>query len=298
MRRLALFLFALSLSTLMGCQKATELTNIQTQQKATLMPQQVTLIIGEQGDSLFKRYPNILRIDRQPAGLDFYQIDWDKRPRGIVTVAHGKHSFMIEDVLGIMGVYNHDTSSEGITDFEIKSGMSEPPPSLIPHDQARLKTYAILQNILHAGWQPFIWRDEPRLKGKIRQDYVLHDQSADGLDPNYLPTFDEWMKIKSRTNWLFYVEQMYLTVSFTREHTMTDPSKPGAYLLNFILKSEAEHYRGYVGVGSVNRAKWKELLPASLAKLPPIRAKVEAELRAKGIKIDEDYQDPPVPDLK
>jgi hypothetical protein len=55
MRHLALLLLTLSLGTLMGCQKATELTNIQSQQKAPLMQQQVTLTIGEQGDALFKR---------------------------------------------------------------------------------------------------------------------------------------------------------------------------------------------------------------------------------------------------
>jgi hypothetical protein len=297
MRRLTLLLLALSFSAVMGCQKATDFTSKEpTQQKAILMPQQVTLEIGVQGDALLKRYPDLVRVDRQPAGLDFYQIDWDTKPQGIVTIAHGKNSFVIEEVFGVMGTYNHDWINEGINDFDITAGINA--SEFISHDDARLKTYAILQKILQAGWQAFIWRDEPRLQGKIRQDYVLHDQSADGLDPNYLPTFDEWMKINSRTNWLFYVEHMYLTVSFTREHTMTDPSKPGAYLLNFNLKSEAEHYRGYVGVGSVNRTKWKELLPASLAKLPPIRAKAEAELRAKGINIDETYQDPPVPDLK
>jgi hypothetical protein len=295
MRSLALLLLALSFSALMGCQKATDFTSKEpTQQKAILMPQQVTLEIGVQGDALLKRYPDLVRVDRQPAGLDFYQINWDKAPQGVVTIAHGKHSFVIEQVFGVMGTYEHEWQIEGINEFKLQAGISA--SEFISHDEARLKTYAILQQILQAGWQPFIGRDDPRLRGKARYDYMFNSLGTIGFDPNYLPTFDEWMRIDSRTNWSFYVDHQYLEVSFTREHTMTAPSKPGAYLLNFNLKNEAEHYRGYVGPD--NRAKWKELLPASLAKLPPMRAKKEAELRAKGIKIDEDYQDPPVPDLK
>lgn len=295
MRRLTLLLLALSFSALMGCQKATDFTSKEpTQQKAILMPQQVTLEIGVQGDALLKRYPDLVRVDRQPAGLDFYQINWDKKPQGIVTIAHGKHTFVIEEVFGVMGTYEHEWKTEGINEFKLQAGINA--SEFISHDDARLKTYAILQKILQAGWRPFIGRDDPRLSGNARYDYMFNSLGTIGLDSNYLPTFDEWMRIDNLTPWRFYVDHQYLEVSFTREHTMTDPSKPGAYLLNFNLKSEAEHYRGYVGPD--NRANWKELLPASLAKLPPIRAKVEAELRAKGIKIDEDYQDPPVPDLK
>jgi hypothetical protein len=75
---------------------------------------------------------------------------------------------------------------------------------------------------------------------------------------------------------------------------MTDPTRPGAYLLSFELKSEVEHFRRHVG-GS-DRKRWKELVPKELKKLANARAAMEAELRHEGITIDDKYVDPPVPD--
>lgn len=260
------------------------------------MSNQVSVKVGELGPDFLKRYPDLVHVDKQPAGLDFYEIDWE-RPRGTVRIEHGQHSFGIEDSLGLMSTQDlGPIANEGLFEFTIDAGMSVPSPGLIPHDQARLKAHAILQRILQAGWQPIVARDNPRLTGKDQQDYMFATSNVEGLDPRYLPNFEEWMRIEDRTAWNFYADHLYLSVYFTREKTLRDPLKPGSYLLSFNLKSEAEEFRGYVGPD--NRQKWKEKLPAELARLPAIRAKKEAELRAKGIRIDEAYQDPPVPDLK
>lgn len=256
------------------------------------MPPIVTIKVGEQGPAFEKRYPNLVKVGRHPAGIDFYKIDLDSNPRGIVTMEHGKHSFTIDDVLGITGTYDHNFLNEGISEFDIYAGITA--PELISHDEARLKMYAILQRILQAGWQMNIPRSRPRLHGKDAFNYYLIDSSM-SLDTSYLPTFEEWMKINSLTDWSFYADHVYLSVNFTRESTLTDPTKPGAYLISFNLKSENEFYRGYVG--GEHRKEWKTRLPAELAKLAPLRAVAEAKLRAQGVKIDETYQDPPVPDL-
>ena len=259
------------------------------------MSQNVTIKIGEQGTAFAKRYPALVKIQHQPAGVDFYDIDWDVRPRGIVTIEHGQHSFKIDDVMGIMaGQDLGDEANEGLTEFSISSGGSIPAPGLVSHDEARLKMYAILQRILQAGWQINITPSMPRLRGKDALNYQLVDDYT-SLDASYLPTFEEWMRIDSLTDWRFYADHVFLTVNFTRESTLTDPTKPGAYLIRFNLKSENEFYRGYVG--GEHRKEWKTRLPAELAKLAPLRAAAEAKLRAQGVKIDETYQDPPLPDL-
>jgi hypothetical protein len=279
-----------------SCNKTTPSNNdIETQsKKVTAMTQQVTIKVGEQGDALVKRYPDLFHIDKQPAGMNFYELDWNKPPRGVVILDHGKHSFTMEDVLGIVGFYVPDRSNEGIYSFTVKAGITE--PDLISHDEARLKTHAILQRILQAGWKPLVGRGDPRISGKDQLNYIFATSSVNGLDPRYVPTFEEWVRIESRTPWSFYADHLYLTVSFTRERTLTDPEKPGAYLLNFNIRSEAEVFRAYVS--PLDRPKWKELLPAELPLYPQERAKAEATLRAKGIKIDESYEDPPVPNLK
>ena len=254
------------------------------------MSTNTTVHLGEQGEAFAKRYHNQAHIDRQH-GASFYSIDWNPPQKGIVTFEHGKHTFVIENVLGLIGYQSADFSEEGVLQFDITTGITG--PDGIAHDEARQQMFAILQRISQAGWKVFIQRDDPRLRGKDALDYVLTTSSASSLDATYLPTFEEWMRIESMTNWFFYADHVYLEVNFTREHTLTDPTKPGAYLISFNLKNEAEHFRGYVGPN--NRKRWKELLPAELAKLPPMRAEAEAKMRAKGVQIDDTYQDPPVP---
>jgi hypothetical protein len=258
------------------------------------MPQTVTIKVGEQGAAFAKRYPDLVKSSQWLNAAGFYKIRWGSEPRGKATIEHGIHSFTIDDVVSIEGNQDlGDFTKEGMYEVDINAGITA--PELISHDEARLKMYAILQRILQAGWSVWIYQNDPRIHGKDALDYVLTVSRASSLDATYLPTFDEWMRISSLTTWYFYADHVYLSVNFTRESTLTDPTKPGAYLISFNLKSENEFYRGYVG--GEHRKEWKTRLPAELAKLAPLRAAAEAKLRAQGVKIDETYQDPPLPDL-
>ena len=258
------------------------------------MANNVSIKLGESAAAFMKRYPGA-KVTRQPAGLDFYKIDWDTRPRGIVTIEHGKNTFAIEDVLGMTTSEDQaEFKKEGLFEYTIFAGISD--PDLIPHDEARVKTYALLRNLMEHGWKPIVARSDPRISGRAR---FLHAMSVDesiGLDPLYVPTLDEWMQIPSRVDWMFYANGAYLDVNFTRERTLTDPNKPGSYLLTFSIKTETEYFRGFADPD--NRLRWKEVVPQELVKVAALRAKKEAELRAEGVPIDESYQDPPVPSFK
>jgi hypothetical protein len=259
------------------------------------MTQRVSINLGEMGPAFAKRYPGSIRVQHQPAGIDFYSIDWE-RPRGVVIIDHGKNSFEIEDALSVLTSQSlSEFKEEGLSEFSVSRGMSVPDPGLIAHDEARLKTYAILRRILDAGWKTTIPRSRPRLKGQARLEYCLNVSDSIGLDPAHQPTFEEWMRISSHTSWSFYADGAFLSVEFTRERTLTDPNKPGSYLLTFKIQSAIEYFRGYAGPD--NRLRWKELLPAELAKVAKLRAEKEAELKAKGVLIDDSYQDPPPPAL-
>ena len=259
------------------------------------MTTDVSIKLGETGPSFAKRYPGSARVTHSTPNVDFYQIDWEQRAPGQVRVEHGKHSFVIEDALGVQAPQElGDFKAEGLYNYTIFAGVSA--SDLIPHDEARLKTYAILKRIVDVGWKTTTPRSRPRLKGQARLDYVLDASSSVGLDPRQIPTFEEWMRIESHTPWSFYADGLYMEVSFTRERTLTDPTKPGSYLLTFNIKTETEYFRGFAGPD--NRLRWKEVLPQELAKVAVTRAQKETELRAKGVPIDESYQDPPVPALK
>jgi hypothetical protein len=255
------------------------------------MTNSVSIKLGESAASFIRRYPSA-KVVRQPAGLDFYSIDWDKRPRGVVTIEHGKNTIVIDDVLGVSTSEDQsELKGEGFFEYSVYAGITE--PDLISHDEARIKLYALLVRLLEQGWKPTVGASDPRLFGTPRLEYVLAGNDAIGLDPLALPTLHQWMNIPSRTSWSFYAEGVFLEVAFTREPTLTDPKKPGSYLLTFGVKTAAEHFRGYVE--SEDRVRWAELVPAILLKLKVIRTQREADLKSKGVPIDETYQDPPIP---
>ena len=68
--------------------------------ESTKMANSVSIKLGESAAAFVKRYPSA-KLVRQPAGLDFYSIDWDERPRGIVTIEHAKNTIVIDDALGV-----------------------------------------------------------------------------------------------------------------------------------------------------------------------------------------------------
>lgn len=290
-----ILVYLLSALLLAGCSDhQSRATNASANGETISMSNPVTIKLGESGPDFAKRYSSMVNVVHQPAGLDFYSARWGARPHGVVKLDLGSYSLTLPHVLSLQAAQElGQLAPEGLYEFSINTGITE--PELIAHDEARLQTYKILSAILQAGWKPFIERSEPRLSGKARYDYTLSTVSVNGLDPSYLPTLDEWMRIESRTPWSFYAPGAYLELSFTRERTLTDPAKPGSYMLTFNVKTEAEHARGYVE--SDDRPRWKALLPKILPDLVKARQQKEAELKAKGVAIDETYQDPALPGL-
>jgi hypothetical protein len=253
----------------------------------------IELQVGESGALFQKRYSNLAKIDRQPAGLNFYEFSFRGANVGRAIVKGGNRTIPIEHVLSITGIEDMDFKDEGISQIEINSTITG--IDLISHDEARLKFFFLLKNLIREGWQTTIPLSMARLKGKEMTQYLLVSQDHTSLDPSYVPTLDEWMRMRSLTSWKFYAGHVYLTVSFTRERTLTDVNNLGSYLVSFEFRSEAEQFRRHVE--SSNRKRWKEVVPGKLRELAVERAKLESKLRSKGFVVDEGYIDPPVPDL-
>jgi hypothetical protein len=253
----------------------------------------IELRLGEKGESFARRYPSIGTIDRQPAGLNFYELNWSTRAMGTVIVQQGDLKLNVENVISATGIEDMDLQNEGILEIKINSAIT--PSEMISHDEARVKTLAYLQKIHRSGWRILLPRSMARIRGKDMNNYLLETGKHTTLDPLYVPSLAEWMKYEDLTSWEFYADRTFLTVQITREHTLTDPTKPGAYLLSTNLQSESEHFRGYVD--GLKRTQWKQLFMSEITESARDRATMETELRAKGIAIDETYVDPPLPDF-
>jgi hypothetical protein len=292
MRHLVTVLIVSLLITMASCHKRLS-PQPQGQEKANSMLYDMTLKIGEQGAAFSKRYP-VVHVDRQPAGVDFYEVNWNTDPRGRVTLDHGKHSLTINDVYGISGLVVKKLEQEGILQFELNAGLTT--ADTISHKEALVQMYAMLRAFEKQGWKSITQHGDPRLRGKDRLNYVLDGMHSISLDTNYTPNPDEWMRLANMTQWEFYADHLYLEVNFMRQSAGENSPNVGAYLIGFVIKSEAEYFRNHVK--SEDRQRCKQVLPGVLAHLANLRAEEEAKLRAQGIAIDESYQDPAVPDLR
>lgn len=257
------------------------------------MESSITLKINEPAAEFVNRNKNMIKVVNRPPGVNFYMASWDQKDPGFVTFTHGSNTLSIKNVLGATGADAPSSSQEGLVQFKVYAGLTQ--PDLIGHDEARKLFISQLRGIRKAGWRIFINEGDPRLRGKAMLDFILAESSASSMDADYEPTFAEWMNIPSNTLWQFHINHVYLTVSFTREPTLLDPEKPGSYLISYTIESENEHYRNYVT--PKQRAQWKSALPSQLEYLPTMRDEKEAELRARGVQIDDTYQDQPVPDF-
>jgi hypothetical protein len=253
----------------------------------------IELRVGESGESFASRNPTIGSVDRQPAGLNFYELNWSTKAMGAVFLKLKSSSLNIPNVLNVTGIEDTDFRHEGIFQFRINSAITN--STMISHDEARIKTHAFLKTIRQSGWKTVIPKDMARIRGKDMNNYLLETGNLTTLDSAYVPSIEEWMQYKDLTTWEFYADHVFLAVQITREHTLIDPSKPGAYLLSTSLQSDEEYFRGYVD--GRERHRWKELLMSEVAKMAQSRAEMESQFRLQRIAIDETYADPPLPDL-
>lgn len=275
----------LMMAILSGC--------IRTGEEAEIVDSSINLNINEPSADYVRRNASLIKVSNRPPGVHFYVARWDREKPGTANFDHGENAFSIENILSITAVEDSLLPQEGLVKFNVNAALAA--TDLIGHDEARKRFLSVLQNIRKAGWHIFIDEGDPRLRGQAMLNFALSGSSSSSLDADYEPTFAEWMSTRSNMLRQFYANHVYLTVSFSREPTLLDPQKPGAYLISFTIESENEHYRGYVTPNQ--RAKWKSVLPSQLQYLPGMREKKEDELRAKGIRIDETYQNPPPPNL-
>jgi hypothetical protein len=234
-------------------------------------------------------------IDNHPSGAKFYQREWARGNLGTVEFAHGKHSFLIDNVLSVLAFADKDVP-EGIYEWSVSFGVS--PEQADTHEAARARVMKLLEQLRVAGWKRYIDTSMPRLTGRQAWNY-LKAESSYSLDSSYTPSVEEWkVALKDIPQWIFYADGEYLEVSVT-ESNMGGFISKSTYLLTVDVKSEYAFYGlGYFPGDAEKIHNWKALLPAELQKYHAMSLKTEAALKAQGYTIDTTYQDPPVKALQ
>lgn len=253
----------------------------------------VELQLSQPGTDLMKKYPGQIEVLKHPSGMTFYTLRWRSEPYGKLVIGRPPHTVTLPFALSAKAYEDSYFPDEKIVNWNINAGLTE--GDEIGHEVARERFFGILKSLRNAGWQRVILRSDPRLDGKDNMQYVLEDSSVSYLDPDYLPEIKEWMMLGNRSTWGLYLDHAYLTVTLTRDPSRTDINKPGAYFLEYALRTDNQEMRSYVDPDQ--RKTWKAVLPGVLAKAKEEREKLEEEWQRKGARIDRQYQDPPVPEL-
>jgi hypothetical protein len=252
-------------------------------------PEKISIALKQSGEGWKNEYGDIVHVNVQPAGVNFYKIQPLRTKQSItVRLEHGGLSLEIPRVLSVTGTQDME-KKEGIDSIQLSAGLSSQP--LMEHDAARRYVWSLVKSIRAAGWQKYIEETDPRLNGKAAYEYAVQEHGA--LDPDYELSLTEWMAMPARTRWSFYAKDAFLSLEFDRDMQRMDPAKPGAYLLNVSISSAEQQFSS--NFEFEERDHWRSLWDAAARKWKQERNIKEAKLRAQGVAIDIDYQDPPLP---
>lgn len=248
----------------------------------------LTLSVGETSEQFIMNNQDGYRIsvDRQPAGLNFYQYRWPSGYPGAVFVSHDEHSFVIPHALSITAREDGDRPELGLAKFTVNSRLSFDPT--IPHDQARTQLMAFLQNVTAQGWKPVITYENPRLIGEESFRYY-EEVTYYNLPVDYIPTLEQWMRIK-RAYWQLHAGNVVLKIQMMRDRKLMDVAAPGAYFIAFTIYSKEELGKAYVDPS--DRHRWEELWVENIKKLKIMRYEKERELEERGFTIFTEYEEP------
>lgn len=252
------------------------------------VPSPLVIRLGETGETFQKRNSSGMRVNRQPAGIDFYSLDWDRAPYATVRFIQGAHSFEFHHVNGAQTSEDHDFKEEGFAEWTVHALLD--PAQALPHGEAEARIHNLLRAAMDAGWRQYVDGGDPRLRGRDRLNIVLQGSTWIGLDARYEPSLENWLKVPDRTPWKLCVDGAFMEVSFTRQALPGSDASKAVYLLTFNIKSQNEYLRA--GVESDHLQKWREALPAVSKQAAAQRAEEERLLRERGVEIDEGYVDP------
>ena len=270
-----------------------QIEDYNTLKKEIVVEGTFTIKLNESLESYKERMGKILNIDKHPAGVSWYEIDFDfqneeSKNNTYIEVevgdSHLKFDYPIDIMISV-------SSLPKVDDFSLSLGIGS--TSKTTHEEAKAKMYEILEKIVDDGWKRYIVLSDPRICGKealsIQKDVDL--SGLIGLDENYFMNFEEWFSM-STYNWHFYYKNealMYVTLH--RQGGDNNLNKPGGYFLSIDIKSVETAIKN--GFKPEERYNWRELYLKNLPRNNQFRIEAEEDAIAKGYHICTDYEDAP-----
>lgn len=265
--------------------------------------------LGEQGAEVIKH--SQVPIKRgEVAGLAFYESsDIENRSEPIVRLRQGNLTLDFPIARSVL-LTAAEKFGEGVENVDIDLKLSKPPKdstnelSINAYDRA---TYALVMEVIEridkAGWKRYIDPSEPRLSERItypfqstmpRSAYQPGRGTTIHPDPNYRFGFEEWQSLPSTTNlnsWQWYADGVFITLAFSKA-----PREAGVPMiedLRITIQSERMRLAAYDPTQKGDLSAAQKAYREASGKRGERRHAEEAKARAAGLKILEDWVDPP-----
>ncbi|GAA6169240.1 hypothetical protein [Sessilibacter corallicola] len=234
-------------------------------------------------------------VNRQPAGLDFYSVEWPSIPGGQVFLEHGPYSFAFSNTIRVTGTYDRAIPSKGLYVFNISGGMTA--QSDIYHDEARLRFLEFLAMLKQKGWRRLIGLGDPRLIGHQALQYALLKKPGRSIPTNVLYSLpidveidlNTWMQIEDN-DWRMYAGDAIMKIGFRRDTSRLDLDKPSDYFFRYEIYNRQQLIMNQLS--SEERKQAAQIWPERKLELEEKRLQKEALLELQGYHIDRSYVDP------
>lgn len=252
----------------------------------------IALHFGEQGIQDFAKNSNT-PVDRQPAGMNFFSLDWTPPQLGRVRVITEKGNLEIENVISVLGTQIARRSNDGIQIMDIDASLH--PNEYTTSQEAYTAYTKLVRQINDKQWKQYFLPYDARID---KQDNLKHMRETMGevIDPTYVLSFKEWQDVLLKTSGgiIFNLYNGDVELGISLQRTYQDDKKE-----QYIVRYSFENFK-YAGRNAIsnsdemNNEQLKQAFEIELAENKKSRKTAENDKKKEGYHIDESYIDPDI----
>ncbi len=252
------------------------------------------LHLGSQGVKDFMTYTGG-KVDQQPAGMNFMDLDWNPPNLGKVRIEHGVNSLGLEHVFSVMGAQlANDPNIKGIKSIVVNAGLTQ--EEFVEPEQAYAAYVELMKKINNAGWKNYFYRFSGRVAKEDNLKYLL--KGRDVIDPSYIFTFDEWVKVINTIPTKSLAYRLYsngIILNISLKQTALNEYAQEQYMLRYSFQTIRYDERNSItGSYKMDASELEEAFKKMLERNKQARLYEEKKLKTEGYRIDESYKDPDV----
>ncbi|MBF7691786.1 hypothetical protein I2F30_13790 [Acinetobacter sp. SCC474] len=261
----------------------------------TNMNHDYTLHFGMQGIQDFAKYSKT-PVDQQAGIMSFYSLDFPVKTLGKVTVVNGEDSMVLDNVFAVMGTQISYVPKDGIQILDIDAGLNK--EEFVTPEQAYQAYVSIMHQLNEKGWKNYVYPFDSRISKEDNLKYFVERSYI--IDPTHILSFEEWQWCFKQNPSLFY--RLYnngILLSFSidkkTDRETADHQIQEQYMLGWTFQTIRHDERNTISNSDkMTPAELEQAFKKNRDEDKKLRAGEEEKFKAKGYRIDTEYQNPDV----